>query len=254
MEQYERLQGKVICVQTAEDKFIFEHTPDVRKELDGVVVCSYAEIKANEDQIVGGVSDNKLAVRGKVYIYNEAIDKFILNDNSVDINFYTEQLTRFVDFVRRLGAESCEYEISIDDEDVRSLENKTKATVKTVRADVEVNVRSKKTLEEMIRVILNMKGKALTDDDYKKAVELFNTTPMLRNCSKCKMLLLGRNPEENEINDLEFVYLLHTGLQSSIDVAAKISAFKILKVENDFKKKKEVNKLVCVKFKVKFKK
>jgi hypothetical protein len=252
MEKNECLQGRVILVETAENKWRCEDNPDIRKEIDDVVVCTYAEIKAGEAQFVGGVSDNKGAVRGNVYVYDEDIDRFVLNNRNVDIVIYEYKANCFINFVRLLGAVSCDYDIHIAEEDLRSLENRTKARVKTVNADVGVNIKSKDEIKQRMSLNCKMKGMVLTDEDYEKAEDLFNMTPMLRNNKTCETILKGRNPEENEFEEFNVTFELSASLQSSINTAAKISAIKLFKVENELTMKREVNKSVYISFKVKF--
>ena len=252
MELDRRLQGKVILVETAENKWRCEDNPNIKKGIDGIFVYTYDEVKANEMQFIGGISDNKPEIRGRTYIYNDAIDKFILNDANVDINFYKAQMTCFTDFLRLLGAVKFDGKVIISEDDKRELENITKIKAKAVKANVEVCLRSEAEMKKCLELSATMDGRNLTDEEYSKAVDFFNTSPMLKNNPDCWVLLRGRNPKENGIKDYKVSFCLSANLQSSIDVAANLSAVKLFSVKNDFTKKRIVNKNVIVEFKVNF--
>lgn len=254
MEMNESLQGRVILVETAENKWRCEDNPEIKKNIGSVVVYTYDEVKANEAQFIGGISANKPEVIGRTYIYNAAIDKFILNDGDVDINFYKEQLICFADFVRLLGAVKFTGKVKISDEDKLELENKTKVKAKAIKANIDVCIKSESELEQsiMIQDTLKRKNGKYTEEDYNKAVDIFNDTHLLKNNLDCWGLLRGRNPKEHMIKSRKVCLLLSKNLQSSIDIATKLSAVKLFSVKNDFTRKRIVNKKVEVEFEVEF--
>lgn len=253
MEMNESLQGRVILVETAENKWRCEDNPEIKKNIGSVVVYTYDEVKANESQIIGGISNNKLEIRGRTYIYDDGIDKFVLNDSNVDINLYKEKINIFVDFLRLLGAVKFEGEVRISEEDKSKLNNKTKIKAKTVKADVDVCLRSESELKQYLKLSATMNGRNLTDEEYGAAVDFYNASPMLKNNSDCWIMLRGRNPKENEYKKYKVSLCLSANLQSSIDVASSLSAIKLFSVKNDFTKERIVNKNVSVNFEVEFK-
>lgn len=91
----------------------------------------------------------------------------------------------------------------------------------------------------------------LSEEEYSRIGEKYNR--MLENNIDCRTLYYARNPKENN-QQKEFSVKLSMAedLQTSIDVAAKLSSVKIGSIKNDYCSKTQVNKRVEIHYKVKF--
>lgn len=255
------LNGNVIFVQN--DNIVnYINEEKVLKEGEGISVYSFGQIEKCQSKIFNdGFVNSKESMLGRTYIYNDKVDKYILNDDNVEINFYKAQAECFIDFVHALGAVECDYGITLNGGIVCGLSEKWEklaaseekdswfANIKRRVAQLWKNKMPKSKNADYIisRMNLNceMRGE-LSTDGIKEAENLYNSKPMLK-CRDCKILLKERNWGNHPIS-----FNLSGQLQSFIDLATRIPKLQSVKRTDDYCKEKKVNKSVEIKFYVKF--
>ena len=253
----ERLKGKVIHIQSAEGCSSCLDNYENKKKIEGIEVVEYRElIKNNEirQQFAGGICDKENEEIGKTYIYIKSLDKYLENTCKIEFEVYKHITLAFSSFVGRLGAKEFSGKVHIVEGKNSSVMNEIKAKIKFAKAGIKVKAEDEKRFEDYLvleRKWTKTEDRSLSEDEYSRIGEEYNR--MLENNIDCRTLYDARNPKENNQQEEFSVKLsMSEDLQTSIDVAAKLSSVKIGSIKNDYCSKTQVNKRVEIHYKVKF--
>ena len=253
------LKEKVINIQDPEGYSRCIDNYKNKKKIDGVQIIDYYELKNSEleNKFINGISGILNAETGNTYIYINGLGRYIINSENIEFESYRYQCYAFLDFIRKLGAKDFEHHIHIKKNKKSFFSNIFGGKFGGTKADVTVKSEEEKDLEAE----LNLKSYfqkveerfLLTNEEYDAARKIYESTPILFQNIDCKTLLKGRKPgENNQIKQYSVTFKLSEELQSSIDVAAKFSKLKIVKVKNDTNYKTNIKRSVEVRFTVMF--
>lgn len=252
----ERLKGNVIHIQSAEGRSSCLDNYENKRKIEGIEIVDYRDLINSDEikqQIVGGICDKEFEEIGKTYIYIKSIDKYIANSCNIEFEVYKYLCDEFSDFVRMLGAKEFSGKVHIVEGKNTSLGNKIKAKIGLVKAEADVKAEDKRRFESYLELESKwekIEDRLLSDEEYSRTREKYSR--MLGNIN-CRNLYEARNPKENnQQKEFSVKLSLAEDLQTSIDVAAKLSYVKLGSIKNDYCQKTQVNKRVEIHYNVKF--
>ena len=245
------MERNVVLIGNTKD-IDLEYIPDYAKKLGEVEIVPYDKVQKDKRY-------NKKPAIGQVFIRVPDIDRYILNDEDLEINIQREHVNVFFDFCRELGAIKCDYKLNIDETSHSWWSNVFK--VRTPKGKGSISVESEE--EQKLRKQLNIKyenfrvdnSTVIAESEWNKASEFFKRSDFLSRNTDCESLLRARHPSaRTQTRKYEVSLKISQDVSAETKIAANLSSLgEVVEVNNNFTIKRKSSKSVTAHFSVFFK-
>lgn len=243
--------NNVVLIGMVKDIYL-SYQPKLKEKLKEVTIYPYEK----------AINDTRFTTTpavGQIFIKVPDIDKYVLNDDSLELNIQRAHINVFFEFCRMLGAVKCEYTLSINKHSHSFLSNIFNAKTPKGIGNVSVEREEEKELRQQLNVKYNNfrvdDSYVLTSDEWERANKFLNNSDYLKRDDSCVSLLNARNPSERtQVGSMEVTLTISQDINTDTKVAAELSTIgDVVKVNNNTAVKRKFNKTVSAHFMVVFK-
>lgn len=242
----------VVLVGTNKDIYLSYQNPKYGEKLKDVSIVPIEKV----------ADDKRFSVRpakGQIFIRVPDIDRYILNDDNIELNIQKAHINVFFELCRKLGAVKCYYKLSIEEHSHSFLTNIFKGNIPKGQGNVSVESEEEQNLRKKLKVSYDFARMddsfILTEAEWEGAKKFLNDSDYLSRDDDCVALLNGRKPSERtQVQKKEVSLTISQDISTDTKVAAELATLgEVVKVNNDLAVKRKSNKTVTAHFTVAFK-